>query len=943
MTGEADLRLADARAREAAQTVFDRPLVLTAGAGTGKTSALVARIVAWCTGPGWERAAAAVEAPEVAARVLRRVVAITFTEAAAAEMAERVGQALAGLEAGRIPEGVLEAVLPADPATRSARARALLESLDQLVVRTIHAWCRRLLAAYPLEARVHPAFEIDADESVRADVVREALERSLREEWADGSDAVFADLARAGIGPDVLERVLHEALTAGLPTEALDEDPFNDERVAEFRAGLGTAVDAFEAVDRGRMAQAKKVKRGVAVQQALDATRQALGALDSASGLAACAAALREAWSGGQLDTLRDWSRGTLRKGETAIVGGDAGAYAGVADPLRARLKLAVELDPARFRAIRRALAPLVRRVRSELRTRGVESYDGLLENAARLLEQPGPRARIRAGLDQLLVDEFQDTDRTQCRILRSLALDGDPESRPGLFLVGDPKQSIYGWRSADLAAYEDFVSRVLDAGGESCHLALNFRSVPAILDEVERVMRPAMRYAPGMQPEFASLVPTVDPVDPEARDGRPAVEYWVSWDRRDPAAEPGPLRAAEAAEAEARALASDLSRLRDEGTSLGGVGLLFRGRSDFDVYLAALRAADIPYSVEGDRGFYRRREIIEASALVRAVIDPHDSLSLLTWLRSASVGVPDAALLPLWREQLPSLCADLPDARMPSVVAQALERVPSDVPGLERIRGWDRSLVDALDALGALRESFASDTPDVFVEKLRARTAIEATESARFLGAYRLANLDRFFRELIARLEAGDRDPQAVLRGLRTSLRIGQEEEEGRSLAPEGEAVRVLTIHRAKGLDFEHVYLLQAHRETGSRGAKGPFGGECDGRWEYRLDGAPTLGFAQVLERVQRVAEAEQVRTLYVALTRAKRRLVVAASWPAAGAEPKPGSFLSQLAGRSEGVPALEAFVADRLQAGSSGAVQAGAYWRVPALDPAAPPPAAA
>ena len=304
MSRGADLRRADDHAREAAQTVFDRPLVLTAGAGTGKTSALVARIVAWCTGPGWERAAAAVEAPDVAARVLRRVVAITFTEAAAAEMAERVGQALAGLEAGRLPEGMLETALPADPVARNARARALLECLDQLVVRTIHAWCRRLLAAYPLEAGVHPAFEIDADESVRADVVRQVLERALREEWADGSDPAFAALARVGAGPDVLERVLHQALAAGLPTEVLDEDPFTKERVAGFRAELEASVDAFEAVDRGRMSHAKGAKRGSDVQRALDATRRALEPLDAPESLASCAAALGEAWAGRELDTL---------------------------------------------------------------------------------------------------------------------------------------------------------------------------------------------------------------------------------------------------------------------------------------------------------------------------------------------------------------------------------------------------------------------------------------------------------------------------------------------------------------------------------------------------------------------------------------------------------------------------------------------------------------
>ena len=170
-------RDADARAREAAQTSFGRPLLLVAGAGTGKTAALVARIVAWSLGRGWEEAEralserprpagapAASRAPEsVAARVLERVVAITFTEAAAAEMASRVADALSGIATGEPPAWILPDALPADEASRVERAAALLVALDRLVVCTIHAFCRRVLSRNPVEAGLHLAFAVDAD------------------------------------------------------------------------------------------------------------------------------------------------------------------------------------------------------------------------------------------------------------------------------------------------------------------------------------------------------------------------------------------------------------------------------------------------------------------------------------------------------------------------------------------------------------------------------------------------------------------------------------------------------------------------------------------------------------------------------------------------------------------------------------------------------------
>lgn len=915
------LRAADERAREAAQTVFDRPLVLTAGAGTGKTGTLVARIVAWCTGPGWERHGSASHTDgsdeEVAARVLQRVLAITFTEAAAAEMADRLTRALRQLEAGELPEGALAHTLPPPDRLRE-RARALLGSLDQLGVRTIHAWCRKLLAAQPLEAGVHPGFEVDSDDSARAEVAREVVERALRDDWADGRDPVFAELARLGIDPDEIERELARALEAGIPPEALARDPFDRARVDTFRTRLGAAIDALESADRGRLAAAKNVKRGVAVEAALSATRNALR---DESSLTALVEALREAFAGSELDTLRDWARARFRVGEHTAIGDEPDGIAAVAATLHHELERALGLDPERLQALRAAIAPLLARAHDRMRQRGAESYDALLRDAAHLLSKPGPAARVRAGLDQVLVDEFQDTDVTQCELLRAVGLSGEP--RPGLFLVGDPKQSIYGWRSADLAAYEGFLDSVRDAGGECLELALNFRSAPGVLDEVERVMRPVMRYERDVQPEFAPLVATRPP---------PAhLEYWVSWPRGADGT-PSPGSAAASVELEATAVADDLRRLREEGVALGDVALLFRTRTDFDVYLGALRAADVPYSVEGDRGFYRRREIIDVSALIRAVADPHDTLSLLTWLRSPAVGVPDAALVPLWRHGFPELAAALPrdgTDGIDALIRDAREQLPPDAVGLDRVAHWDRALRDALEALAELRRSFAVDAPDVFVEQLRARTALEATEAARFLGAYRLANLDRFFRELVARLESGERDPQTVLRGLRSSVRIAQEEEEGRSLAPGPEAVNVLTIHKAKGLDFEHVYLLQAHKEPSRRAGSDRFGGCVDGVWEYSLGGAPTLGWADARERAERVVEAERVRTLYVAMTRAKRRLVLAGAW----SRKARASHQELLGAREGGTPDLAGLASELAASGEAAREVDGVRWVWPAL----------
>ena len=219
-----------------------------------------------------------------------------------------------------------------------------------------------------------------------------------------------------------------------------------------------------------------------------------------------------------------------------------------------------------------------------------------------------------------------------------------------------------------------------------------------------------------------------------------------------------------------------------------------------------------------------------------------------------------------------------------------AVSAIPDGVPGLERIAGWPEVLKVALRHLAELRESFASEPAVRFVERVRTLTLVEATAAARYLGRFRVANLRRFFRRLAASLDAGTGEPQTVLRLLRRAVREEREEEEARPTAALEDAVRVLTIHRAKGLDFKHVYLLQTHK--GSRRDTPPRDAAWEGAdgWELRLLGAPTPGWRALQQQRRTVAEMELVRTLYVAMTRAKRRLVVAGNWPVPGTNARPG-----------------------------------------------------
>ncbi len=312
-------------------------------------------------------------------------------------------------------------------------------------------------------------------------------------------------------------------------------------------------------------------------------------------------------------------------------------------------------------------------------------------------------------------------------------------------------------------------------------------------------------------------------------------------------------------------------------------------------------------------------------------------------------MGVPDAALIPLWNRQLPRLMTELrspaPDAlaALRKAIEGAARAVPRDVPGIDRVRGWDRNLLAAVEQLALLRRSFETEPADVFVERLRRLTLIEATEAARYLGPYRLANLERFFRQVLAAMEESGGDATAILRVLRRSVAESREAEEGRPKDSSEDAVQVLTIHGAKGLDFEHVYLVQLHKAApGDRGPRTEAGRWEDG-FEYRLFGAPTPGFDRVEAARREVEAAERVRLLYVAMTRAKDRLVLTGLWPEK-VEPRPWdqvrTTLELLHSRRDLPPSLPDLWREALSEEApfwAFPDSAGALWKLPALRPPA------
>ncbi len=903
----------DEAARRLAQSEFEKPVVVVAGAGTGKTALLVARTVAWCVGPGWDLHA---EKEMVARRVIEGVVAITFTEAAAAQMAQRIGEAFVELARGEKPIGwdPDPQQLPDDPKEVARRAAALADEGHRLAVSTIHAFCQRLLATHPLEAGLHPRFEVDADGSRLEALVDEVVEEALRA-LNDGSrSADWERLATEGVGPPRIAEAVRALVAAGVEAAELEEDPFDDAAAVVAAGRLRQGLAAFLAAIGRRL---EVVSGPVSVLTRDDVARLASGMEEIADPPTfEDLATLGQELDDRVVPRLKKWARIDLTKSEGECFGDAAPSVAAASGDLAAVLEPLVDLSPAELAAARAVVAPLLEEVERRRSRLGIVTFGDQLRRADGLLEgSPGVRREVGAAIDQLLVDEFQDTDEVQCRIVEQIAFDGPTAERPGLFIVGDPKQSIYAWRSADLAAYDKFVERVKSRGGKVIHLIRNFRSVTPILDEVDRLVAPVMREEWGVQPPFEGLEATDERIDAPGFDLGPwrAIEHWVAWpDGEDGVGPERRGRERETTALEAETIAADIRRVHDEGeVKWKDIAVLLRVTTAQEELLEAFRLQGIPYEVARERDYYRQREVVELAALVRCVLEPTDVLALLTVLRADVVGVPDAALAPLWDEGFPACVARIhgPDpsalAEVRSAIDRAQAKTPTEGPGGGMLPRWPDALVAAVEIIAELRRALCQDPPDVFVELIRTLWLAEVTAGARFLGRFRRARLERFFADLEASLLLGDGGDAELARFLRRAVEEGRESR----LPPEPDidanAVHVMTIHGAKGLDFEHVYVSQIHK--GGRG--GGRGGEAEARrfedkLEYSLFGWATPGLAAARRLQARKSRAELVRLLYVAATRAKQRLVISGGWGEPGQEVDPesaGVFADLLARRAD------------------------------------------
>lgn len=797
--------MTDASDRRRAVEETGRSFLIEASAGTGKTTLLVSRILRLVTHDGVP---------------LARIAALTFTEKAAAEMKTRLRE--------RLEE---EAADDREPASRQ-RAALALGDLPAAEVSTLHAFCARLLRERPVEAELDLDF-FAPDESVTAELVEETVDGWIRREAAEPGSAMTAAL-RSGAQPAEIARLAASLVEQRLilATATLPDDPLAELRaeLTAFAAELRGVLEATPTRDRSHP-RARELGRLLASVDALAALpASALGSF--------------------RPEPLERGTRGPWRDEEVAdLVGKLRERY----EELPRRLA-AFALEPVAVGLVRSIESSLFGAVEEEKRRRGLVDFDDLLLRTRDLLRRSqSVRETFRRRYERLLVDEFQDTDPVQAEIVLRLAA-AEPQAvpdwsslvpRPGaLFLVGDPKQSIYRFRRADVETYHGVKERF--APDERLTLRSSFRAAPELLAYVNELGSSMMKEDPARPWEVGYA-----PLEAGRAHGDPGSVLHLSAPPPDDPENAGDV------ESEARAVAAIVASRRLSPRH-GDVAVLVSRNRSLATFHEAFLDAGVPVALDGGISFYRREETAAVIATLRAVDDPGDSVSAVAALKSFLFAVDDLELLEA-REagaRFDDLSATLPAGsplRPGWELVERLHRTRHDRPAAETLL----DLLTSRQALAALNAETARD-PRQAVANLELLVAI-------------VRELDR----------EGLAFPSVVRR---LTLRLEDERAEPRAFEGTEDAVRLLTVHRAKGLEFPVVVLADlAARPLRGGGEDSPF--RCDragGSWAVRLRlgahrvGTPGWARLDAADRTRR--EAEVKRLLYVALTRASRTLLV--SW---------------------------------------------------------------
>ncbi|MFN8528923.1 MAG: UvrD-helicase domain-containing protein [Anaerolineae bacterium] len=841
-------------AQRAAIQTTDRNLIVVAGAGSGKTFVLVERFLYLLEQhPDWP---------------LNALVAITFTQKAASEMRSRVRKEL---------EKRAQAAAADDPETR-ARWTRHLTAMDSARIGTIHALCASILRANAAEAGLDPDF-IVLDEVGAAILLEDAVDDTLRQCALNGDPAlVLFDEYQVRAIRDVLMRY---TATSDLMT--------TDERMLRDPAGYWRAVWVQEAGDWVRWLRENgdfwawvdnptpfPVPEGDRLSDVWLSMQSWCDTLRSAADLEPCVEALRRmekgivvnvgaasAWGG--KEALSDVKERLKLIRETAH-----GVLEAIGDPPNESDDRAARMIPhwtALITAARTTYAQ-AKQAQSALDFNDLEICTRDL-----LLQFESVRARYRgAEFKHIMVDEFQDTNAAQWQIVTALA---DPAQGGSIFVVGDPKQSIYAFRGADVGVFEALrVEQSRQDAWREVVMTQSFRTHQLLVDGFNALFSQiltresvyhvgydamsAVRKAPEKRPPVAFMLLDKNQIS-EDEETASEVNGARRWEARALAE-----RLRTIVEVEGWMI-YDRERHTHRRITYGDVALLFQAMTHASIYEAALKSAGLPYVTVAGRGYYDRQEVWDVLNLLRALHNPSDDLSLAAALRSPMFSLSDDALMAL------RLIGD-PSTGKPIPLWDALGLAAADASFVPAEEG--SMVAFAWACLTDLHRRVGRVTIHELLQTAMNQTGYMAILTGLPDGARRRGNVEKLLDKAAT---SGKISLGSFARYL-SDLSESEIREGEVTLDVEG-AIQLMTVHKSKGLEFPLVVLVDqsyrfSHPETLPVTWDPVYGLVCGLSENAQEDHTP-FALRRADQNRSLRENAERRRLLYVAATRAQDYLL--------------------------------------------------------------------
>lgn len=812
---------------------IDSNVAVSAGAGSGKTQVLIGRFM-HILETSLQQGLAAQGRYSLN---VDQLVAITFTKKAAAEMRSRLRRELnAKLEA-------LEAAMAAG-SIDSVRGqlygdfwRTQLERLPRTHISTIHSLCSYILRENPLEANLDPQFTV-AEEYEGKIFVQACLERFVRKALRNNNEHVTALAQYYGLKSffnhlQLILPNLQEIMAAGDL-----QQPYRDNL-----ASIGLDKEALCDCLRYMIDNRESFKK--------PASKTYQGALTNvAANYVELTEAIRQ--EPANFQPLQDIIQDVKASYD----------FKEILNRIKELIALIEhkEMDALALPVIahwQALLDGLYAYVQQEKQAADLLTFDDLEELAIKLLrDYPDVRRKYHQQFAQLMVDEFQDTNDRQ-RELIYLLCGNSPEKLEGkkLFIVGDPKQSIYRFRGADVSVFKRVQEEIASLKGKCLTMDKNFRSREAVLKAVNSIFAPLMGTDTTQDVFFAPLEPDL----PRMEGGEP-VSLYTAYYAKDYEGDKDAL--------EAELVVAKILELHEKGIDLGDITILLRSTTKIDVLLAALQAYNVPFVANLGRGFYEKQEVLDLINILTVLHNKYRSIELAGVLRSPYFGLDDETLTKLFL-QVEADC--LWDALFTADLAF--------------FRAEQQLLMQrAREILASLRQSASTCALGELWIELEKQLEIGAVLKTQPQGLVQLANVAKLGRLIFSFIEEKQGTLGSWLEHV-AQLR-GYDIKETSATVEAKSAVQLMTFHASKGLQFPIVILpfLEAgeNNDTASITFIAPNKLHPENCWGLGIKVlqddklADSCLLQQLRAENRRLTFEERKRLLYVATTRAEQQLIL-------------------------------------------------------------------